>query len=340
MEDQKQNENPVEDENNTNEPMPAEPSAEGMSVEPTEPVESAVIPEVTPVAEEQPTVPVAPAEPIAEAPQEEVVGTPSPEPEKSHLGLYVLVFIIAVIIGGSWFYYSNFYGKDEVKDATPQTEVQKTKTEDVKSDTKTTTDKKIDTKTDTKTDTKIDTAKPTIPTPTKEIKVDYTSWSTFKDDIVGYTMKHPKDWTTKLDYGEYDENYDHLDDNTGYRFVKFTSPDKKYALHVGITKKDSKISTSNKIGNVKGEFKDGEKIKIVGTEIQVTKLVYKGNTQKYFFNSQSKSKSKLLNDAYTFNGNLSYLDFFVNLETYSMPETTPEYVAAKKILQSLEFVKK
>lgn len=138
----------------------------------------------------------------------------------------------------------------------------------------------------------------------------YTGWKTYTNNIIGYNLKYPQDWS--------------IDEIDGYseliqsdiKYITINSPDGKYFLQLGIKKQNDNFKLSDRTGIGAGDLLQDTKytVKILQSDIVPTTLSYNGKIKEIFWNQSSNNESKCscnfdFNATYTCNEQVSYENF-------------------------------
>ncbi|MCX6765559.1 MAG: hypothetical protein NT136_01195 [Candidatus Moranbacteria bacterium] len=163
----------------------------------------------------------------------------------------------------------------------------------------------------------------------EETADEYAGWNIYTNSEVGYQLKYPADWTVK----ETSEHSEILDKYVKY--VTLYTPGKKYFLHWGLKYKGDNFGATDRTGLGAGDFiNTGKKIAILGTEVDVVKQVYKGETQEMFFPNAGETK--------TSDGKYSFVNSFTYNTTHKSTDPDlagiPEEKLAEKILISVKII--
>lgn len=217
----------------------------------------------------------------------------------------IIVFAVVGVIGGFFLgqWYTNNHAKTEVVKTSPTP--------------KATTSKKASTEPSGTTSASPSATKSADP---------YDGWKTFTDNTVGYKLRYPGDWTIKQ-VNNYNETI-----QTDVRYVKITTPDEKYFLHVGVKNLDNTFATSDRTGIGAGDLKedDSMKVTILGIGVTPKGLYVNDKMKELFFNQPSGSSEQCYCN---FTATFSYTDK-VNYDELNIKDS--EYLPkVKLILQSI-----
>lgn len=113
----------------------------------------------------------------------------------------------------------------------------------------------------------------------KALKDETAEWVTYTNDDIGYSLKHPKEWVV--------EETDTTSEITGgpIKYINISTTDKKYSLWLGIKKKTDTFAITDRTGVGAGDLQKTGSITVLGTTVEVVKLVFQGKTREYFYPS-------------------------------------------------------
>lgn len=153
---------------------------------------------------------------------------------------------------------------------------------------------------------------------------EYAGWKTYYNYEIGYMLRYPSNWIlTETD--EWNEITDQA-----VKYVSIDTPDKKFFFYFGLKSKGDDFGISNRTGVGAGELADGEKMTVLGTPINIKKLVYKGKIQEFFFGALGFVNTK--DGKYTFSSSLS--------PRGTTTGNFPDLEIAQKILTSVRIIEK
>jgi len=112
--------------------------------------------------------------------------------------------------------------------------------------------------------------------------IDTSDWQTYTNTEYGYTAKYPNDWTVE---DSTITDSDPLGRELPLRSVKFYSPDKSYLLIVGLQKTSDKGTLNLGGGFGAGDRATSDTITILGSSVNVEKIVYNGKTKNVLYPS-------------------------------------------------------
>jgi hypothetical protein len=153
-------------------------------------------------------------------------------------------------------------------------------------------------------------------------------WKDYKNQLVGYSLKYPCDWTLK----EVNEFSETIDKNVKY--IILTTPDNKYFLHWGYVKSGVQDYTnSDRTGVGAGDFVVQQALvfNILGVNVVPKQLVYQGKIKEYFYEQPQAGVAQC---ACNFIGMFSYNQ---SQDYDALDMTNLNYVTTvKQILQSVQ----
>lgn len=114
---------------------------------------------------------------------------------------------------------------------------------------------------------------------------EYSSWNTYNNYEVGYSLKYPADWTVK-ETSEFSELI-----GADVKYITITTADKKYFLYWGLKEKNDDFSISDRTGVGAGDLIQEGSVLVLGTDTAVKKLVYKSKVKEYFFPGTGSTKT-------------------------------------------------
>ena len=148
-------------------------------------------------------------------------------------------------------------------------------------------------------------------------------WQTYKNVLVGYTLKYPCDWTLK-EVAEHSETI-----NADVKHITITTPDAKYFVYFGVRKNGvASFEISDRTGVGAGDFqqKPNEAVSIFGVSVTPKVLVYQGKIKEYFFDQPQGSTDLAGCD---FGAGFSYDQ---NVDYNSLDMTNLAYIATVKLI--------
>ena len=152
----------------------------------------------------------------------------------------------------------------------------------------------------------------------------YAGWETYYNYEVGYMLRYPANWTVN----ETDE-WNEITDQA-VKYISIDTPDNKFFLYFGLKLKSDDFGISNRTGVGAGDVKDNGNMTILGTNVSIKELVYKGKIQEMFFGALGSVNTK--DGKYSFGSSLSphgtSTGVFSDLDT------------AKKILESVKIIER
>ncbi len=153
----------------------------------------------------------------------------------------------------------------------------------------------------------------------------YAGWKTYTNGEIGYTLKYPVDWAVQ----ETDE-FSPLYGET-VKYIAIYAPENKYFLHWGLKEKGAGYYISDRTGMGAGEERKSGKIKILGTEFDITNYIFQGKAKEIFYPTAGRS---LTGDGkYEFTAALSG-GSGSNWDNIDL-SSAPEKALAEKILKSV-----
>ncbi len=153
---------------------------------------------------------------------------------------------------------------------------------------------------------------------------EYAGWKIYYNYEIGYMLRYPSNWVLK----ETDEWNDLTDQ--AVKYVSIDAPDKKSFLYFGLKNKTDDFGISNRTGVGAGDIQDGGQIAVLGTNITIKNLVYKGKIQEIFFGAVGQVNTK--DGKYVFSSSLSPHD--------TTTGNFPDLETASKILESARIIPK
>ena len=153
---------------------------------------------------------------------------------------------------------------------------------------------------------------------------EYAGWKTYYNYEVGYMLRYPSNWVLS----ETDEWNDLTDQ--AVKYVSIDTPDKKFFLYFGLKGKSDDFGISNRTGVGAGDIQDVGKMTILGTEISIKNLVYKGKLQEVFFGALGSVNTK--DGKYSFSSSLSPRE--------TSNGNFPDLETAEKILSSVKIIER
>lgn len=158
-----------------------------------------------------------------------------------------------------------------------------------------------------------------------EVSGEISSWKTYNNSEIGYSVKYPPDWTVR-EYNRYSEVT-----KSQVRYINIIAPNKKYTFYLGFKKTHDNFAIVDLTGIGAGDPKKIGDITILGQKMSVDGLYYNGEIREVFFNW---SEPKWTSDSYQI---YAFLD--KDGDTYKsgngIKEDDLALSYAKKILASL-----
>lgn len=104
-----------------------------------------------------------------------------------------------------------------------------------------------------------------------QLAEDTSSWETFTNNTRGYAIKHPTNWIIEPI------------NLANVRYLKFTSPDRKYLLTVGIKNTSESIALSDRTGTGAGDIVNRGQLAVAGSTLPINALTANGDISNIFY---------------------------------------------------------